>query len=105
MIVLVTAEGGTEEALVCSRLARAPYFLIYDTRSQQWTSFQNPYQQEHGMGSRIAQFAAEKGVEVILGAAPGPNAKAALDTLGIRFALSTGVTAQEALSKYLASNA
>ncbi|HPX96702.1 MAG TPA: NifB/NifX family molybdenum-iron cluster-binding protein [Thermotogota bacterium] len=104
MKVMVTAEGGTTEALVCNRLARAPFFLIYDTQAQQWTSFQNPYQQEHGMGARIAQFASEKGVEVILGAAPGPNAKAALDTMGIRVAVSAGVTAQEALSNYLAGN-
>ena len=42
MKVMVTAEGGTTEALVCNRLARAPFFLIYDTQAQQWTSFQNP---------------------------------------------------------------
>ncbi len=105
MKVLVTAEGDTAQASVCGRLARAPYFLIYDTQTEQWTSYANPYQQEHGMGSRFAQFAAQKGVQVVLGAAPGPNAKGALDTLGIKFALASGVSAQEALSQYLATHA
>ena len=68
-------------------------FLIYDTQAQQWTSFQN-LSAGHGWG-RIAQFASEKGVEVILGAAPGLNTKAALDTMGIRVAVSAGVTAQK----------
>lgn len=49
MKVLVTAEGDTAQASVCGRLARAPYFLIYDTQTEQWTSYANPYQQEHGM--------------------------------------------------------
>jgi predicted Fe-Mo cluster-binding NifX family protein len=104
MKILITAEGNTSDSLVSNRLARAPFYLVYDDTTKEWVSYPNPYQQEHGMGSRIAQFASEKGVKIILGAVPGPNAKNALDAFGISVTVSSGISAEEAVTRYLATH-
>jgi predicted Fe-Mo cluster-binding NifX family protein len=105
MKILVTTEGDTVDSMVSNRLARAPFFLVYDDITTEWVSLSNPYQQEHGMGTRIAQFASEKGIKAILGAAPGPNARVALDALGIAITVYSGISAKEAVSLYLKQHA
>ncbi|HPE67968.1 MAG TPA: NifB/NifX family molybdenum-iron cluster-binding protein [Thermotogota bacterium] len=99
MKILISSETNDNNAPVSSRLARAEFFLLLDSASGESEWLPNPFSMEHGMGPKVAQMAADFGVKRIYSAPAGPNAKEALDSLGIDVFSATGKTVQQVIDE------
>ncbi len=106
--VAVPVEGGEGlDARLSDRFGRAPYFLIADVEPGEgckvvsYRVVENPGARSgSGAGVKAAQTLADNGVRVYIGPSPGPNARAALEALGIRVISHNGGTAREAIEAH-----
>ncbi|HUU38810.1 MAG TPA: NifB/NifX family molybdenum-iron cluster-binding protein [Candidatus Desulfaltia sp.] len=97
--ICVTAKGPDLEAEIDPNFGRAAYFLIVDSKTLEFKSFENPHSQAgHGAGIQSAQFVAGQGVSAVLTGQVGPNARQVLDSAGIRVISAEKCTVREALS-------
>jgi predicted Fe-Mo cluster-binding NifX family protein len=85
MRIAVAASEESEDADVSSRAARAPYYFIYDTGDRAVEVIANPFDKhERGMGLRVADFLASKGVGLVIAQRFGTAFAAALESKGLR---------------------
>ena len=101
MKIAVSSMGGSLSAQVSEKFGRAQYFLIVDSDTMKFDVVRNPYIGElSGVGPQTASLIAKHGAETVLTGACGPNAKAALESAGIKV---TGVrgTVSEAVQKHI----
>lgn len=97
MKVLITSAGPDERSPLDPRFGRAPYFLVMDTESGEWTSYANPAASlPQGAGIEAASFAVDHGVDTVVTGATGPNAYRTLSAAGIAVFTASGGLVQEA---------
>ena len=102
MKVAVSAEGTTLDSPVDQRFARARYFIIYDTDSEESELLDNNDVAEavHGAGVVASRTMADKGVEVVITGHCGPNAFRGLNAAGIKVASGATGTVRETLERF-----
>jgi predicted Fe-Mo cluster-binding NifX family protein len=97
--------GGTPqyETQLERRFGRCAYFIIVDTETRAWESFQNPaINARGGAGTQAAQFLANQGVEAVVSGDYGPNAFTALDAASIQMYSAQGGQAETLVDDFLA---
>lgn len=98
--ICVTAKGQDLDAEVDPNFGRARYFLFVNPESLEHITFQNPYSETgHGAGVQAAQFVAAKPVSIVLTGQVGPNARAVLESAGIKAVTAKERSVREALSQ------
>lgn len=106
-IAFPTGEKGGLDDTIYDRFGRAPTFTIVevDTGTGEIVGVevvQNPgYAAGSGAGVKAAQTLGERGVKIVVGPSPGPNAYAALQYFGIQVIPMTGLRVREALERVL----
>jgi len=101
MKIAVSATGGSSNARVEERFGRAPYFVIVDSDTMRFGLVSNPsVSATHGAGPKTAGLIAERGAEVVLTGRVGPNARLALEAVGIEIVEGAGGTVREAVEAY-----
>lgn len=102
MKIAIASSGDNLESLVDARFGRCPYFLIVDSETGEFESFENKAgQSARGAGTSAAQVIADKKVGVVLAGNFGPNAVNVLSSSGIKiFAGISGISVKEALDQY-----
>ena len=102
-IIAVAAIDRTENSEISSRAARAPYYLIFDTRGKLLEVFSNPFHNAaKSAGPKVTRLLTGKDVTVVVAGVFGYRMKAALGEEGIRPYEATGVinkVVQELLRK------
>lgn len=102
MKICVCATGPDLNSQVSPVFGRCPYFLIVDSKTEEFKAIPNPaLQAGRGAGVAASQLAAsEKAVAVICGNF-GPNAFSVLQMSGIKIYPGVfGLTVKEAIDKY-----
>jgi predicted Fe-Mo cluster-binding NifX family protein len=76
MKIAITAATAGSLGMMDGRFGRAPYFLIFDTGTKQWSEHENKQNAElsHGAGIQAAQTIEELGVNVLITGQVGPKA-------------------------------
>jgi len=83
--IAVSATGGSIHAKVEERFGRAPCYVVVDSETMRFGLVPNPsVTSEHGAGPQAASLLHERGVTVVLTGRVGPNARRALEALGMR---------------------
>jgi len=104
MRVAFAVEGpGGLKARVSERFGRAPMFVIVELRGGEVVDVkevENPGSAAPGGAAmRAVQKLVDEGVELVVAGRFGPNALAALQGAGIRYAQMHGVAVEEALER------
>jgi len=106
MKLCITAQGDTLEASVDPRFARAPYFIVYNTETDEWQAVDNSQnlQAASGAGVQASQNVADLGAEVVLTGHCGPNAFRTLGAAGIQIIVGVEGTVADAVQQYKAGS-
>ncbi|MEA3366587.1 MAG: NifB/NifX family molybdenum-iron cluster-binding protein [Planctomycetota bacterium] len=104
MKLCITSQGETLEAAVDPRFARAPFFIVYDSETDEWQAVDNAQnvQAAGGAGPQAAQNLANLGAEVVLTGHCGPNAFRTLGAAGIQVIINVEGTVADAVQQYKA---
>ena len=103
MKVAVSSSGPGLDAKVDIRFGRCPYFVIFDTETNEQANMTNT-SAEAGSGAGIgaATAIAKSGATVVLTGNIGPNAARTLAELGIRVYQTQAGTVKEAIAAFAA---
>ncbi len=103
MRIAVTGTAQSPDAPMDERFGRAPWLLIYDTDTDEWTSMDNTANRDaaHGAGISSAEAVARGGAEVLLTGNCGPKAMDALSRAGVRVIEGQEGTARDAVQRFL----
>ncbi len=103
MKIAVSSTGGSINALVEERFARAPYYVIVDSTTMRFGLVSNPsVASTQGAGPQAAAFVHDRGATVVLTGRAGPKAKEALDAFAITVVEGASGTVRRAVELYLA---
>ena len=85
MIVAITSRGSTPDSDIDERFGRAYWFMLYDTKSNDWQAIDNSAARSamQGAGKRTAQILINNNVEALLTGETGPRAFRILKNAGI----------------------
>ena len=101
MKVCLSATAKTLESNLDPRFGRCPYFLIYDTGTQQTTFVDNTSQQSSGgAGIKAAEAVAHQQVNLVITGNIGPNAYRTLQAADIQVITGASGSLQEVLENY-----
>ena len=101
MKVCITTAGTEPEAKMDARFARCRYFTFVDTESGAIEFVENRFAGgANGVGTRVGQYLAEQGADVVITSQVGPSAYAVLQAAGIEAYSSNASTIHEALAEY-----
>ncbi|MCD6550906.1 NifB/NifX family molybdenum-iron cluster-binding protein [Thermotoga sp.] len=98
--IAIPATAENPDSEMDQRFARAAYIAIFDEATGQFSFYKNTVDEAHGAGPRMAQFLAEKKVDVLITANVGTNAYNALRMAGIEVYLFERGTVREALEAF-----
>ncbi len=100
MKVLVTSSGTTLDSPVDPRFARAPYFLVVDTDTEEVQVHDNSANASamQGAGVQAAQTVTQLGAQAVLTGHVGPRAFSALQAAGIPVYTGVSGTVREAVA-------
>ncbi|WP_101510584.1 NifB/NifX family molybdenum-iron cluster-binding protein [Thermotoga sp. KOL6] len=98
--VAIPVTSESLDAEIDQRFARASYIAIFDEATGEFNFHENTVAEAHGAGPRMAQFLADKGVDVLITANVGANAYEALKMAGIEIYLFQGKTLKGAIEAY-----
>ncbi len=103
--IAVTATSTDPDSLMDERFGRAPWLLIYDSETDEWTAMDNQANRDaaHGAGISSAQAVARSGAKVLLTGNCGPKALDALTRAGVRVVEGQEGTARSAVQGFLSS--
>lgn len=102
MKIAVSATGGSINAMVEEKFGRAPYYVIVDSDTMHFGIVVNPnVLADYGAGPQTASLIAEQGARVVLTGRVGPNAKNALNAVGIEIIEGVSGKVQAAVENYL----
>ena len=97
MILAISISGKTLDSPFDSRFGRALAFCIVDTETDKWQAFDNPaLSASGGAGVQASQFVAEKGAQIVVSGAFGPNAFDTLYAAEVKMYLAPGNEAHTA---------
>ncbi|AEX85389.1 dinitrogenase iron-molybdenum cofactor biosynthesis protein [Marinitoga sp. 1135] len=89
MKLAIPSQGRDLESLSNDRFARAELFVIYDLDNDEIVEVvENNASEAHGMGPKVSQMLAEKGVNVLILESVGKNAFEVLNAAGIEVYLT-----------------
>lgn len=83
------------DAEVDDRLARAAFFVIYDSDTEETEFIENEIDQAHGAGPKVVETLANKGAETLIAKNVGQNAFSALKQVGMKVLIAKEGTARE----------
>lgn len=102
MKIGICASHHTPESLVSGRFARSEYFSVYDSKTLQFSFFDNTAKDEgSGAGGKAAQVLGDLDVEIVLVPELGPKAIEALKAFEIKsYQYKQNITVREAIYEY-----
>jgi predicted Fe-Mo cluster-binding NifX family protein len=101
MKIGLSSTGKDLDSAMDPRFGRCAYFLIVETDSMEFESFNNQSAAlGGGAGIQSAQFIASKGVSAVITGNCGPNALRTLSAAGINVILGQTGTVRDALEKF-----
>ncbi|MDD2626363.1 MAG: NifB/NifX family molybdenum-iron cluster-binding protein [Candidatus Methanomethylophilus sp.] len=100
MKVAVTAEGDTLGSYVADDFGHAPYFLLVDTDSLDFTVVENEYARGDGAGYKVAQAITGLGVGAVLVGGIGTHGTKILNDAGIRVVADVDGTVEEVVTSF-----
>ncbi len=80
----VIAEGDTLDSLVAEDFGHAPYFLLVDPDTLDYTVMENEYADSDGAGYKVAKAISELSVDVVIVGGIGTHGMKILQDAGIR---------------------
>lgn len=100
MKVGISSTGTSLESNVDMRFGRCPYFIIYDTESNDFEHIENQSRQAMGgAGIQAAQMIIDKKVGVVITGNVGPNAHRVLSSTNIKIYSGITGTVKDAIEK------
>jgi predicted Fe-Mo cluster-binding NifX family protein len=101
MKIAVSSDGTTLESNVDPRFGRCPYYIIYDTESEDYKHVDNKsVQAAGGAGIQAAQMISDMGVESMITGNIGPNAFRVLSAASIKIYSGATGSISDALEKF-----
>ncbi len=98
MKVVVSATDQSIDAPMDQRFGRAPWFVLVDTETGEWSAHANAaVESGHGAGIEASRTVAGLGAEAIITGDVGPNAHRTLQAAGIVIYSARGATVREAV--------
>ena len=92
MRIAIAALAPDEGGEISRRGARAEYYLVFDETATLREVIPNPFRDyDHAVGVRVADYLAEKAVDVVAAANLGTGFTTALEHKGVRYAESEGI--------------
>ena len=104
MNIAVSSQGGSINSMVEERFGRSEYFVIVDSETMRFSLVKNPnVTAMGGAGPQTADLISKAGADIVLTGGVGPNAKKALDELGMKVfqGFNSDLTVKEAVQKHL----
>ncbi len=91
MKICITAQGPTLESVFERHFARAPYFILYNTRTGKSESIRNGFViSDVRIGRNVVQLLKEYGLEVVITGDIGDNARNLLNGADISISIFNG---------------
>ncbi len=102
MKIVITAQERFLQTLIDPRFGRAPYFVLYDIETDNFTTHSNEQNLNaaQGAGIQAAQNVARLGAEAVITGHVGPKAFATLQAAGIKIYVGVSGKVTEAIDKY-----
>jgi len=101
MEIAVSSDGTTLESNVDPRFGRCPYYIIYDTESDEFKSVENKSgQAAGGAGIQAAQTILDMKVESVITGNIGPNAFRVLSAASIKVYSGATGSVKDAVEKF-----
>ena len=101
MKIAVSSSGNNLDSQIDPRFGRCAYFVVVDTESMSFETFDNEsIALGGGAGIQAAQFVASKGAKAILTGNVGPNAVKTLAAAGVEVFVGQNGTVGEAVERY-----
>lgn len=105
MKVVVTAVAGSVDATFDQRFGRAPWYVLMDSETAEWSAHQNHAAEAgHGAGIEGATFVANLGAAAVLTGSVGPKAAQTLHAAGIRVYAAQAGTVRAAVEAFRAGH-
>lgn len=102
MKIAIPVDSKSPDTKVCMSFGRAPYYLIYDSETQDKVFIQNTAAQSAGgAGIRAAQLLADQKPEVLLTPRCGQNAADVVQAAGIKIYKTEGNSVEENIDRFL----
>ena len=99
MKVVVSATDQSIDAPMDQRFGRAPWFVLVDSETGEWSAHANAaVESGHGAGIEASRTVAGLGAEAIITGDVGPNAHRTLQAAGIPVYSARGTTVREAVT-------
>jgi predicted Fe-Mo cluster-binding NifX family protein len=103
MKVIITGMDQSIEGAFNPRFGRSEYFILVDTDTGTWETFENPGSKAAGgAGPQAVQFIADKGSQAVISGRYGPSAFTALQAAGIKAYIANQETVKGVLEKFQA---
>jgi predicted Fe-Mo cluster-binding NifX family protein len=101
MKIAVSSDGATLESNVDPRFGRCPYYIIYDTESNEFKSVENKSgQAAGGAGIQAAQMISDMKVKSLITGNIGPNAFRVLSAASIKVYSGATGSVKDAVEKF-----
>ena len=101
MKIAISALGPDLNSEVSPVFGRAPYFLIFDFKTNELKSIPNPaLKARRGAGILASQLLVSEKVEAVISGNFGPRAFLALEMAEIKLFFGAGLKVKEAIEKY-----
>jgi len=84
-MIIISSLGSTLESKPSPHFGRAPFFIKYDSESNDWEALENPaISQPGGAGVSASQFIINNQAAVVISGRFGPNAYNVLNSAGLQ---------------------
>jgi predicted Fe-Mo cluster-binding NifX family protein len=101
--VVVTAVAGSIDATLDQRFGRAPWYVLVDSETGDWSAHENRAAEAgHGAGIEAARIVASLGAAAVLTGNVGPKAAQTLHAAGIRVHAAQPGTVMDAVDAFRA---
>ena len=102
MKIAVSSSADDINAVVDSRFGRAPFFIIADTESGEWSALANTQnvQAAQGAGIQSAEHVVNSGAEAVLSGHCGPKAFRALTAGNVKIYVCVDGLVSEAIERF-----
>jgi len=101
MKIAVSSDGATLESNVDPRFGRCPYYIIYDTESDDFKSVENKSgQAAGGAGIQAAQMISDMNIKSVITGNIGPNAFRVLSAASIEVYSGATGSVKDAVEKF-----